>query len=198
MKEIERIIEQNQVFRREKIPSATAKLRGEVESFNRQLDRLSELETFLKEKYRKKLDNLTAQLNSAEGTQSELKVLVKELNRDKEMRSTLDKKIIDLKKSKEILRQTIKQVKKYKETSDKQIDILKTEREALYLRIQELVELLDLAEQTELTEKELNTICQRIYTRKELLAEIEIGLRKRTIDLLFESYIPPRTKNSEL
>ena len=58
-----------------------------------------------------------------------------------------------------------------------------------------MTQLLDLAEQTELSEEELNTVCQRIYTRKELLAEIEIALRKRTIDLLFEGYIPPRNKS---
>ena len=194
MEMIDRIIEQEHVFSPQEIPGATANLRREVESFSRQLDRLGKLETFLKEKYRKKLDDLTGQLSEAEEYQSEFKILLKALKKDKETWSTINKKILDLEKDKKIIRQTIKEVIRYKKTSDEQINMLKTEREALYLRVQDLIQMLDLAEQTELSEKELDTVCQRISVRMELLEEVEIALRKRTIDLLFEGYMHPRSR----
>ena len=129
MEMIDRIIEQGQIFSQAEIPSTIAKLRKEVESFGRRLDRLGKMETSIREKYRKKLDNLIGQLNRAEEDQSELKILVKELKNDKETRSTLDKRILDLENHKKIIRQTMKQVIGYKKTSDELIDKLKTERE---------------------------------------------------------------------
>ena len=70
--------------------------------------------------------------------------------------------------------------------------IIDDEQEVLSQRVHDLMQMLDLAEQAELNGKELELICGRVYTTKGLLEEHEINLRKRTIDLLFEFYIPPR------
>jgi len=197
MEMIDRIIEQEQVFNPQELTTTTERLRSEIASFSRQLDRLGKLETFLVEKYTKKLADLVGQLNKNEEDRSELRILIKEFRKDKETRSTFNKKIVDLEKDKKVIQDSIKQIVGYKKTSDEQVTILKTEREALYLRVQDLFQMLDLAEKAELNEKELDTVCQRVSARKELLEEVEVALRKRTIDLLFEGYMLPRSKSAK-
>lgn len=89
----------------------------------------------------------------------------------------------------------MKQVTRYEKSSGKQVEVLKREREILCQRVQDLVQTLELAEQAELGEKEVEIVCRRVYGSKHLLEECEINLRKRIIDMLFEFYIPPKSKN---
>ncbi|HUS04620.1 MAG TPA: hypothetical protein VMY79_03755 [Dehalococcoidia bacterium] len=192
MEAIDRIIEQGSEHR--ETPSDIEKLRREVESFSRQLALLEKMETLLKQKYYKRLENLIGQFDRTDKYQGELKSLAKQLKKNKQRQSIIKEQIQDLEKHKKIIRQVMKQVTGYEKSSGAQIDILKTEREVLCQRGQDLMQLLQLAEQTELTAQEIKTVCQRVRATEELLEEIEADLRKRTIDLLFEFYIPPKNK----
>ena len=120
--------------------------------------------------------------------------MAKRVKKNKERRSILKKEIADLKKYKKVIRQTVKQVRGYEKSGSEQIEVIKEEQEVLYQRVRDLMQMLELAEQAELSEKELDIVCQRVCATKGLLEEHETDLRKRTIDLLFESYIPPRNR----
>lgn len=169
-------------------------MRKDVEFFARRLDRLAKLETVLEEKYCNKLEILNDEFNEADRYQGELKSLAKELKKNKERRAILKKQIADLEKHKKIIRRTMKQVTGYEKSSSEKIEVIRGEREVLWQRVQDLMQMLDLAEQTELSEKELDTVCQRVGATKRLLEELEMDLRNRTVDLLFECYIPRRDK----
>ena len=192
---VEKIIEQEQVSAGQRGPlSKVEEIRTDVEFFDRRLSRLAKLETFLEGKYRKKLEVLNDQLNRADGYQGELKSLAKQLKKNKKRQAILKKQISDLEKHKKIIRKTMKQVTGYEKSSSKQIEVIKEEREVLCQRVQDLMQMLRLAEQAELSEKELEIVCQRVCATKRLLEECEMDLRKRTVDLLFEFYIPPRNR----
>ena len=192
MEAIDRIIEQGSEHR--ETLSDIEKLRREVESFSRQLALLEKMEILLKQRYYKRLENLIGQFDRTDKYQGELKSLAKQLKKNKQRQSILKEQIQDLEKHKKIIRQAMKQVTGYEKSSGAQIDILKTEREVLCQRVQDLMQLLQLAEQAELTAQEIKTVCQRVRATEELLEEIEADLRKRTIDLLFEFYIPSKNK----
>lgn len=195
METIEETIGQEQVsIGQGELRSKVEELRRGVESFNKRLNRLTRLEALLRDRYHKKLEALHDELNRADGYQGELESLVKQLKKNKERRSVLKRQIADLKKHKEIIRQTIKQVTGYEKSSSEQIEVIREEREILSRQVNDLLQMLELVEQAELSEEELGLVCQRVYARRELLEEHEIDLRKRTIDLLFELYIPPRNR----
>ena len=195
METIDRIIEQEQVSSERREPlRKIEEIRGEVEFFSRRLDRLAKLEALLEKKYRKKLEDLRDQFNRADGYQGELKSLAKQLKKNKERQAILKKQISDLEKHKKIIRETMKQVTGYEKSSGEQIEVVREERVVLCQRVQDLMQILELAEQAELDERELEIVCQRVCATKSLLEEYEMDLRKRTIDLLFEFYIPHRNK----
>jgi len=192
---IDRIIEQEQVsIEQEDLPSKTQEVRRDIESLSQRLDRLATLETLVKEKYRKRLKSLLDQFNKAEGYQNELKRLMEQLKKNKDKQSILKKEITDLERHKKTIREAIKQVRGYEKSSNEQIEIIEEEQEILCQRVQDLMQMLKIAEQAELSENELETIYQRVCASRNLLEEHEMELRKRTIDLLFECYIPPRNK----
>jgi len=196
MKTFEEAIGQEQVsMGQRELPSEVEELRRNVEFFIERLNRLTKLEALLREKYRKKLEALHDEFNRTDGYQGELKSLAKRVKKNKERRSILKKEIADLEKYKKVIRQTVKQVAGYEKSSNEQIEVIKEERRVLYRRVRDLMQMLELAEQAELSEKELNIVCQRVFATKGLLEEHETDLRKRTIDLLFESYIPPKNRN---
>jgi chromosome segregation ATPase len=169
-------------------------IRADIEFFARRVGWLEKLETLLKEKYRKKLAVLNDQFNRAAGYQGELKSLAKQLKKNKERQLILKKQMSDLEKRKKIIRQAMKQVTGYEKSSSRQIEAISEERDVLSQRVHDLMQLLELAEQAELSEQELEAICQRVCATKGLLEEHETDLRKRTIDLLFESYVPPKKR----
>jgi len=195
MERIARVMEQVSAEQAE-LSSKIEEIRKDVEFLGRRLDRLAKLETLLEEKYRKKLDVLNDQFNRADGYQGELKSLAKQLKKNKERRLILKRQIADLEKHKKIIRETMKQVRGYEKSSSEQIEVIKEEREVLSQRVGDLVQILELAEQAELSGGELELACQRVCATKGMLEEHEIGLRKRTIDLLFEFYIPPRDRKN--
>ena len=196
MKTFEEAIGQEQVsMGQRELPSEVEELRRNVEFFIERLNRLTKLEALLREKYRKKLEALHDEFNRTDGYQGELKSLAKRVKKNKERRSILKKEIADLKKYKQVIRQTVKQVAGYEKSSNEQIEVIKEERRVLHQRVRDLMQMLELAEQAELSQKELEILCQRVCATKGLLEEHETDLRKRTIDLLFESYIPPKNRN---
>ncbi len=187
------------IARQERVPSAQEELstrieevRKDIEFLGRRLERLAKLQLLLKEKYHRRLEALFDQLDSVDKQQCELKSLAGQLKKNKERREILKKQVLGLKRRKETIRGTIKQVKGYEKSSNAQVEVIDEEQEVLSQRVHDLMQMLDLAEQAELNGKELELICGRIYATKGLLEEHEINLRKRTIDLLFEFYIPPR------
>ena len=196
METIDEVIEQEQVSAEQgELSSKIEEIRSEVEFFDRRLSRLAKLEALLERKYYKKLEAFQDEFDGVERYQGELKSLAKQLKRNKERRSILKRKIANLEKLKKIIRTTVKQVAGYEKSSSKQIELIREERGILCQGVQDLMQMLELAKQAELSEKELDIVYQRVYASKNLLEEHETDLRKRTIDLLFEFYIPPRNKS---
>ena len=193
METIEGIVRQDRASAAQEELSTTIKeVRTDIEFLSRRLERLAKLQSLLKEKYHKRLEALFDQLDSVDKQQCELKSLAEQLKKNKERRKILKKQVIGLKRRKKTIRGAIKQVEGYEKSSNSQVEVIDEEREVLSQRIHDLMQMLDLAEQAELNGKELELICGRVYATKGLLEEHEINLRKRTIDLLFEFYIPPR------
>ena len=193
METIEGIVRQDRASAAQEELSTTIKeVRTDIEFLSRRLERLAKLQSLLKEKYHKRLEALFDQLDSVDKQQCELKSLAEQLKKNKERRKILKKQVIGLKRRKKTIRGAIKQVEGYEKSSNSQVEVIDEEQEVLSQRIHDLMQMLDLAEQAELNGKELELICGRVYATKGLLEEHEINLRKRTIDLLFEFYIPPR------
>ena len=193
MDTIERIARQGRVpAAQEELSTRIEEVRTDIEFLSRRLERLAKLQSLLKEKYHKRLEALFAQLDSVDKQQCELKSLAEQLKKNKERREILKKQITGLKRRKKTIRGAIKQVHGYEKSSNAQVEIIDEEQEVLSQRVNDLMQMLDLAEHAELNGKELELICGRVYATKGLLEEHEINLRKRTIDLLFEFYIPPK------
>ena len=156
------------------------------------LDRLAKLQLLLKEKYRSRLASLSAELSDIDRQQWELESLARQLKKNKERRSIIKRQIASLDRRKKTIRQAIRQVTGYERSSNAQVDVIEEEHEVLSQRIHDLEHILGLAEKAELNRRELDTIAQRVHATQTLLREHEADLSKRTIDLLFEFYIPPR------
>lgn len=166
---------------------------SEIEFLRRRFDRLAKLQSLLKEKYRSRLDTLFIQLSDIDKQQWELKSLATQLKKNKQRQSIIKGKIAGLDRRKKTIREAIKQTAGYEKASNAQVEVIEEEQEILSQRIQDLQHMLELAEQAELNRKELEIVIQRVHATKRLLEEHEIDLSKRTIDLLFEFYIPPRS-----
>lgn len=118
--------------------------------------------------------------------------MAKQLKGNKEKQSIIKKQIASLERRKKTLLGVIKQISGYKRASDAHVAAIEEEQEILSQRIQDLEQTLELVEQAELNKKELEIVVQRIHAKKGLLEEHALDLSKRTIDLLFDFYIPPR------
>jgi len=179
--------------RQERIHSGIREARRELAALRRRLERLVKLQSLLKDKYRSRLADLYAQLGSIERQQRELTGLAKQLKKHRGRRSIIKGQIAGLERRKKIIGQAIKQVIGYERSSNSQVEAMEDEQEILSQRISDLEHVLELAEQAELDGDELGIVAQRISTTQNLLREYEMDLSKRTIDLLFEFYIPPNT-----
>ena len=165
---------------------------SDIEFLRRRLDRLAKLLSLLKEKYRNRLDSLSTQISDIDIQQWELRSLTKQLKGSKEKQSIVKEQLASMERRKKILLGVIKQIAGYKKTSNTQIEAIEEEREILSQRIHDLENTLELVDQAELNKKELEIVVQRTYAKKGLLEEHALDLSKRTIDLLFDFYIPPR------
>jgi chromosome segregation ATPase len=177
----------------EELSTGIKEAHSEIEFLRRRLDRLVKLQSLLKEKYHSRLDSLSTQLRDIDIQQWELKSLTKQLKKNKKRQSIIKEQIASLERRKKTLLGVIKQIERYKKSSSAQVAAIEEEQEILSQRIQDLEHMLELVEQAELNKKELEIVSQRIYVTKRLLEEHEIDLSKRTIDLLFEFYIPSKS-----
>ena len=166
--------------------------RSDIAFLRRRLDRLAKLQLLLKEKYRGRLASLSAELSDIDRQEWELGSLARQLKKNKERRSIIKRQIASLDRRKKTIRQAMRQVTGYERSSNAQVDMIEEEQEVLSQRVHDLEHILGLAEKAELNRRELDTIAQRVHATQTLLREHEADLSKRTIDLLFEFYIPPR------
>jgi len=193
METIRETLRQERVLaEQEELPTAIKEAHSEVEFLRRRLDRLAKLQSLLKEKYHSRLKNLSTQLSDIDLQQWELRSLTKQLKGNKERQSIIKEQIASLERRKKTLLGVTKQIAGYKKSSNAQVAAIEEEQEILSQRIHDLEQTLELVEQAELNKKELGIVVQRIYAKKGLLEEHALDLSKRTIDLLFDFYIPPR------
>jgi chromosome segregation ATPase len=177
----------------EELSTGIKEVRGEIEFLRRRLERLAKLQSLLKEKYHSRLKNLSTQLSDIDIQQWELRNLARQLNKNKEKQSIIKEQIASLERRKKTLLGVVRQIAGYKRASNAQVAAIEEEQEILFQRIHDLEHTLELVEQAELNKKELEIVIQRIYAKKGFLEEHALDLSKRTIDLLCEFYIPPKS-----
>jgi len=193
METIRETLRQERVLaEQEELPTGIKEAHTEVEFLRRRLDRLAKLQSLLKEKYHSRLKSLSTQLSDIDLQQWELRSLTKQLKGNKERQSIIKEQIASLERRKKTLLGIIKQISGYKKSSNAQVAVIEEEQEILSQRIHDMEHTLELVEQAGLSKKELEIVVQRIYAKKGLLEEHALDLSKRTIDLLFDFYIPPR------
>jgi chromosome segregation ATPase len=168
---------------------------GEIEFLRRRLDRLAKLLSLLKEKYHNRLDNLSTQVSDIDIQQWELRSLAKQLRGNKEKQSIVKEQMASMERRRKTLIGVARQIAGYRKSSNAQIEAIEEEREILSQRIRDLEQTLELVQQAELNKKELDTVVQRIHSKKGWLEEHALDLSKRTLDLLFDFYIPPKRSN---
>ncbi len=194
METIRETLRQEQVpAEQEELSTGIKEVHSEIKFLRRRLDRLAKLQSLLKEKYHRRLDSLSTQLSNIDLQQWELRSLARQLKGNKEKQSIIKEQITSLERRKKTLLGVIRQIAGYKKSSNAQVEAIEEEQEILSQRIHDLENTLELVEQAELTKKELEIVSQRIYAKKGLLEEHVLDLSKRTIDLLFDFYIPPRS-----
>ena len=188
-----------ETLRQERVPAEQEKLstsikeaRSDISFLHRRLDRLTKLQSLLKEKYRSRLESFFIQLSGIDRQQWELKSLSKPLERNRERRAIIKEEMASLERRKKTIREAIMQITGYEKSSNTRAEIIREEQEILSQRLQDLEQMLELAGKAELNKKEWEIVSQRIDVIKRSLEEHETDLSRRTIDLLFEFYIPPR------
>jgi chromosome segregation ATPase len=165
---------------------------SEIEFLRRRLDRLAKLLSLLKEKYHKRLDSLSTEISDIDIQQWELKNLAKQLKGNKEKQSIVREQMASTERRKKTLNGVARQIAGYRRSSSAQVEAIEDEREILSQRIHDLEQTLELVEQAELSKKEMDVVVQRIHSKRGWLEEHTLDLSKRTLDLLFDFYIPPR------
>jgi chromosome segregation ATPase len=188
----EAVIQERDLAEDEGLPGKIQEAYSNIVFLRRRLDRLAKLQSLLKEKYCSRLNSLSDEVRAIEEQEWELRSLAKQLKRNKERRATINRQIASLERRRKTIREAMKQVAGYERSSDAQVDVIEEEQEVLSQRVHDLEHVLELAKQAELSRHELNTVAQRAHATQRLLKEHEADLSKRTIDLLFEFYIPPR------
>ena len=179
----------------EEVSTGIKEAHSEIEFLRRRLDRLAKLQSLLKEKYHNRLDSLSTQVNDIDIQQWELRSLAKQLKGNKEKQSIVKEQMASMDRRKKTLIGVARQIAGYRKSSNAQIEAIEEEREILSQRIRDLEQTLELVQQAELNRKELDTVVQRIHSKKGWLEEHALDLSKRTLDLLFDFYIPPRRSN---
>jgi hypothetical protein len=180
-----------ETLEQEELATAIGQARSEIAFLRRRLDRLAKLQALVKEKYRSRLEALFIQLEGVDRQQWELKSLARQLERSKEERSAIREQMANFERRKKTICQAIRQMKGYEKSSSARGAVVEEEREILCQRVQDLEHMVELAEKAELDRREWEIVSQRIYATKRLLEEQEIDLSRKTVDLLFEFYIPP-------
>jgi prefoldin subunit 5 len=193
MERIREALQQEGVLAEQEEPSTGAKdAHSEIEFLRRRLDRLAKLLSLLKEKYHNRLDSLSTQIGDIDIQQWELRSLAKQLKGNKEKQSIVKEQMASMERRKKTLIGVARQIAGYRKSSNAQIEAIEEEMEILSQGIRDLEQTLELVQQAELNRKELDTVVQRIHSKKGWLEEHALDLSKRTLDLLFDFYVPPR------
>jgi chromosome segregation ATPase len=193
METIRETLRQEQVLtEQDELATGIKEACSEIKFLRRRLDRLAKLLSLLKEKYHNRLDSLSTQLSDIDIQQWELRSLTKQMKGNKEKQSIVKEHIASLERRKKTLLKVIRQIAGYRKSSNAQVEAIEEEWEILSQRIHDLEQTLELVEQTELNRKEMEIVVQRIHAKKGWLEEHTLDLSKRTIDLLFDFYIPRR------
>ena len=193
METIRETLRPERVFaEQEELSTGIKETHSEIEFLRRRLDRLAKLQSLLKEKYHSRLKSLSTQLRDIDSQQWELRNLTRQLKGNKEKQSIIKEQIASLERRKKTLLGVARQIAGYKKSSNAQVVAIEEEQEILSQRIHDVEHMLELVEQAELNKKEWEIASQRIHATKRLLEEHETDLSKRTIDLLFDFYIPPK------
>jgi predicted nuclease with TOPRIM domain len=194
METIRETLQQEQILaEHEEVSTGIKEAHSEVNFLRRRLDRLAKLQSLLKEKYHRRLDSLSTQLSDIDIQQWELRNLTKRLKGNKEKQSIVKEQMASLERRKKTLLRVARQISGYRRASNAQVAAIEEEQEILSQRIHDLEQTLELVEQAGLSKKELEIVVQRIHSKKGWLEEHALDLSKRTIDLLFDFYIPPRS-----
>jgi chromosome segregation ATPase len=194
METIRETLRQEQILvEQEEVSTGIKEAHGDIEFLRRRLDRLAKLLSLLKEKYHNRLEGLSTQINDIDMQQWELRNLTKQLKGNKEKQSIVKEQTASLDRRKKTLLGVARQIAGYKRSSNAQVAAIEDEREILSQRIHDLEQTLELVEQAELNKKESEIVVQRIHAKKGWLEEHTLELSKRTLDLLFDFYIPPRS-----
>jgi hypothetical protein len=194
MEETRETLRQEQALdEQEELSNGIKEAHSEVKFLRRRLDRLAKLQSLLKEKYHSRLDSLSAEVRVIDLQEWELRNLAGQLKGNKEKQSIIKEQIASLERRKKTLLGVARQITGYKRASNAQVAAMEEEQEMLSQRIHDLEQTLELVEQAELNKKELEIVSQRIYAKRGWLEEHALDLSKRTIDLLFDFYIPPKT-----
>jgi hypothetical protein len=194
MEETRETLRQEQALdEQEELSNGIKEAHSEVKFLRRRLDRLAKLQSLLKEKYHSRLDSLSAEVRVIDLQEWELRNLAGQLKGNKEKQSIIKEQIASLERRKKTLLGVARQITGYKRASNAQVAAMEEEQEMLSQRIHDLEQTLELVEQAELNKKELEIISQRINAKRGWLEEHALDLSKRTIDLLFDFYIPPKT-----
>jgi archaellum component FlaC len=194
MESIRETLRQEQILtEQEELSTKIKDVHNEIAFLHRRLDRLAKLQSLLKEKYHSRLENLSTQLRDIDLQQWELKNLTRQLKGNKEKQSIIKDQVASLERRKKTLIGVARQIAGYKRASNAQVAAIEEEQEILSQQINDLEQTLELAEQAELDKKELEIVVPRIHAKRGWLEEHALDLTKRTIDLLFDFYIPPKS-----
>jgi predicted nucleic acid-binding Zn-ribbon protein len=194
METIRETLQQEQILaEHEEVSTGIKEAHSEVNFLRRRLDRLAKLQSLLKEKYHSRLKNLSTQISDIDLQRWELRNLTRQLKGDKEKQSIIKEQIASMERRKKTLVGVTRQVSGYKRASNAQVAAIEEEQEILSQQIHDLEQTLELVEQAGLSKKELEIVLPRIHTKKGWLEEHALDLTKRTLDLLFDFYIPPNS-----
>ena len=193
METIRETVRPERVFTEEdRLPPRITEAHSEIAFLRRRLDRLAKLQSLLKQKYHSRLASLSKQIDDIDSQQWELRSLAKQLKKNRERQSIIREQMTSLERRKRTVHEAVKQIERYRESSNAQVRVIEEEQEVLSQRIHDLEHMLELVEQADLDKKELEVVSQRMSVTRGLLEEHASDLSKRTIDLLFEFYVPPR------
>ena len=194
METIREALEGNRTLaEQEEISTELEEIRSSIAFLRRRLDRLAKIHSLLKERHRSKLDSLSTRLSDIDMQQAELKGLARQLKGSKEKQTIIREEVASLDRRRKTLLKIMRQIATYRRVSNVQVEAIEEEREVLCQQIDDLEHVLKAVQQAEMGSKEMEIVARRTYAKKALLEEHLSDLTKRTIDLLFDFYVPART-----
>ena len=178
---MERMIERGESLDR------LAGARSELEILLERLARLEKLEMLIKGRNNRKQESFLNQLKQIVDLKEEFNNLIGQVGKaDRSRYELIEKQISELEDRENTLRDAIRQAEKDNRVLRQQVESVGAARKTLQQRTDDVMEIIELAEQAELNRQEIETICERALVIKRVVEEEEQALRQRSIDLLFK------------